>query len=113
MCVCLSVVIHFCNHIYRSMARLNTRSGTARLRQAHVVVGRPLNEGEFADFSIFLRTLDCTYPPTVTYCHKRPTKLFPVRHNAPVKLISFILIIKLSPLMKIYYFPLLGGCQDY
>ena len=63
------------------MARCNPRSGTARLS---IVVGRPHDESELVDFSIFLRALDYTYLPTVTYCHKRPTKLFPVRYNASV-----------------------------
>ena len=52
--------------------RCNSRSAHVRLRQASVVVGSLFNEGEL-DFSLHSRL---RYLPTVTYCHKRPTKLF-------------------------------------
>ena len=85
------VLLPFDHHYYRLIYELiiqnvamvhcimDPRSGHTRLRQARIIVGRLLNEGELADFLIFLHTLDCADFPlslTVTYCHKTLTKLF-------------------------------------
>ena len=62
------------------MARPNPRSAHMRLRQASVVVGRLLIEGELADSSLFL----CIPDTLSSHCHipKKMTKLLPYLREA-------------------------------